>query len=955
MRSLSKLWLAALLSTATNVVAQQVVEVKDPANLTGEHVAPQSPADTLPINHGAPALQQLLLKLRTRASMMFIVAHPDDEDGGLLTFESRGQGVRVAMLTLTRGEGGQNLMSADFNDALGLIRTQELLAADRYLGVDQMFGTEIDFGFSKTKEETFAQWTHERVLYDAVRAVRLYRPLVLASVFVGGPTDGHGHHQVAGEICQEVFKAAADPNVFPEMIREGLLPWAPLKVYARVPFSRVASDGMFDYATGKTVPTRFENYVTGAVTNHVPDATVIIHEGDPAVIMGKPALGMDGLTYVQFARMGLGLQRTQIGQGVRMPSPGRSDAGYTIMGSRLANPPTEESTLFDGIDISLPAIAGLAPSAPIGVKEALTDVDASIIKAQQLFDPSHMELCAPPLHDAIRALDALIELTIAGTIDATEKANLLHELRIKHVQLNNALVLALQVQRSAMMVPSPDSPAFLVPGSNYSVKVGVTYKGTEPVTVKSANMFLHSGNQSSLSGGPFLQLDSELPSNEPQSFTWTETVPPAPPTQPYFHPDPKSDAVYIVDDPSLRNAPQTPDPLQFSLGLKYRDVTLQTFETVREPELRREPDVQDAAVVPKAAIILPSLSVDVFPRTIIVPVQDAAHDQLSFSVEIHTNLPDEQTRLQVKAPVAWKQIIREPEFTLAHIGDHHKTSIDIVPTGIRAGQGLGGTPDVRVSAVDGHERNHTISMGYRSVGYPGLTPTIVFRDAAVRVVGVDVTTAPNLKIAYLPGTGDDVPDFLPNLGVKPSLITPKDLTPENLKQYDAIILGVRAYAAQSALAGKGSQPLLDYARNGGVVIVQYMTARYGNAEAPYPISVPGDSAHNVVVEAQPVSILAPDAPLLTWPNKLTSADFQNWVEEWGHGFAASWAPEYQPLLEVHDPDQDPQKGGLLLAPVGKGAYIYCALALYRQLPEGVPGAYRLFANLLSYAKNPHRN
>ncbi len=208
----------------------------DPANLPGERVAPQALADTLPIDHGAPALQQLLRKLRTRASLMLIVAHPDDEDGGMLTYDSRGLGARVAMLTLTRGEGGQNLMTADFDDALGLIRTQELLAADRYIGVDQFFGTEVDFGFSKTKEEAFAKWTHDRVLYDAVRAVRLYRPLVIASVFIGGVTDGHGQHQVSGEIAQEVFIAAADPKVFPEM---GLPPWAPLKVYARVPFARI--------------------------------------------------------------------------------------------------------------------------------------------------------------------------------------------------------------------------------------------------------------------------------------------------------------------------------------------------------------------------------------------------------------------------------------------------------------------------------------------------------------------------------------------------------------------------------------------------------------------------------------------------------------------------------------------------------------------------------------------
>ena len=212
-------------------------ELRDPANLAGERVRASVTEDPIPVNKGALALEQSLVKLRTRASLMMIVAHPDDEDGGMLTYESRGQGARVAMLTLTRGEGGQNLMSGDFDDALGLVRTQELLAADRYMGVDQMFGTEVDFGFSKTKEEALAKWTHERVLYDAVRAVRLFRPLVVTSVFAGGLTDGHGQHQVSGEMAQEVFDAAGDPKVFPEM---GLEPWLPLKVYARTPFSRVS-------------------------------------------------------------------------------------------------------------------------------------------------------------------------------------------------------------------------------------------------------------------------------------------------------------------------------------------------------------------------------------------------------------------------------------------------------------------------------------------------------------------------------------------------------------------------------------------------------------------------------------------------------------------------------------------------------------------------------------------
>ena len=215
---LSATLIAALCLTAS--LSAQTPAFSDPANLRGERVAPRDGRE-LPVDQGALGLQQLLRKLSTRASLMLIVAHPDDEDSGMLTLYSRGLGARAAILTLNRGEGGQNAMTGDFEDALGLLRTQELLAADRYSGVTQMFGTEVDFGFSKTKEEAFAKWTHERVLYDAVRAVRLYRPLVIASVFVGGVTDGHGHHQVSGEIAQEVFKAAGDPKVFPELTARG--------------------------------------------------------------------------------------------------------------------------------------------------------------------------------------------------------------------------------------------------------------------------------------------------------------------------------------------------------------------------------------------------------------------------------------------------------------------------------------------------------------------------------------------------------------------------------------------------------------------------------------------------------------------------------------------------------------------------------------------------------------
>ncbi len=207
----------------------------DPRSAAAPWEWPAADARPLQIDRGAAGLWQTLLKLHTRASLLMLVAHPDDEDGGMLTYESRGRGARASLFTLNRGEGGQNVMSDDFWDALGLVRTEELLAADRYYDVQQFWGTVADFGFSKTREEALNLWGHDRLLEDAVRVVRMTRPLVITSVFAGGPTDGHGHHAAAGQIAQEVFAAAGDPNMFPEQIRAGLRPWSPVKMYARVP------------------------------------------------------------------------------------------------------------------------------------------------------------------------------------------------------------------------------------------------------------------------------------------------------------------------------------------------------------------------------------------------------------------------------------------------------------------------------------------------------------------------------------------------------------------------------------------------------------------------------------------------------------------------------------------------------------------------------------------------
>jgi LmbE family N-acetylglucosaminyl deacetylase len=934
--------LAFALCLAVPAAAQHI---KDPANLMGERVSPPALADTLPIDHGAPALEQLLRKLRTRASMMLIVAHPDDEDSGLLTYESRGMGARVAMLTLNRGEGGQNLMSADFNDALGLIRTQELLAEDRYTGTDQMFGTEVDFGFSKTKQETFEKWGHDRVLYDAVRCVRLYRPLILASVFIGEPTDGHGHHQVAGEITQEVFLAAADPKVFPEM---GLPAWAPLKVFARVPFARIDAQGMFDYATGKYMPPRFENYVTGKITSTPPTATVTIHEGD------KPAIpAFQGMSYIQWARQGLLLQKSQIGANFRIPPAGVYDSGYTLYGTRLGTKPCapvapgvasltwqqavkpcpnfapsagNEADLFTGIDTSLPGIADLAPDAPKALRAELVYMDAKLAEAQKQFDPNHPEAVAEPLRQVMVMLDAQIDGAEGSTLPAGEKFNLLHELRVKRVQLNDALVLALGITLEAHV----DS-AVLTTQSSAPVSTSVGNDGTSKVSLSGLVFNSSEGAQAMSQVGfadTLIEPHSVFDHHGAFEFDRKQM-----PTRPYFSRKDVEQPYYDIDDPALRNAPSTPNPLvvtAFAAGLEL------------QANVRQSDSPQQTSGVQQAAVFVPPMSLAISPTAGIVPL---ANPQLTFRTVL---IPFRagQALPKIDAPPSWeaKPLFFDP---LPPAGSSLTEDWQAKAMHVSSGRSYA----LRASVI---ALNRTYSEGYRLVGYPGLTYTNFYTPAVFKAVAVDVTTAPNLRIAYLPGTGDEVPQFLPSLGVTPTILTTKDLTLANLQQYDAIVLGVRAYSAHPELQGAASGVLNAYAKQGGVVVVQYSSAGFHPASAPFPYTIPGDSAHNVVDETAPVTLLQPTSPLLTWPNRITPADFNGWIEERGHGFASDWAPEYTPLLEMHDPEQDPQRGGLLVAKVGRGAYIYCALALYRQLPEGVPGSYRLFANLLSYARNPQR-
>ena len=917
---------------AATAVSAQTASFTDPANLRGERVSPRTGRE-LPIDGGLGnntlGLEQMMRRLNTRASLMLIVAHPDDEDGGMLTYYSRGLGARVAMLTLNRGEGGQNAVTGDFEDALGLLRTQELLSADRYSGVQQMFGTEVDFGFSKTKAEAFKKWGHERVLYDAVRAVRLFRPLVIAAVFSGSVTDGHGQHQVSGEIAQEVFKAAGDPNVFPELTREGILPWQPLKVYARVPMQAISGKGLFDYATGQYVPAEFTNYVTGEKSTTPPTPDVIVHEGEtdplltyaaarPEDLRAKPAEPDAKLSYVQFARIGLGLQRSQIGSGMRVPSPGKYDVAYHRFASKLPDQPLHETSFFDAIDVTLNGMVRLAPAMPNELREPIVNLGLAIAEASSSFAQDHdASSAAPKLSRALQATDKLIDAGEHADLPAEQRSDLLHELRVKRVQLNDALALALALRLDATAQGKDH-----IAGAPISVHLELA-SDHAPLTLTAAHIDDARGDtvpadalpafakafNSSHTAQTSLEVDGRL----------TASV-----TRPYFLRDNIELPVYTLLDPALRNAPATPPALAAWATAQYQGTAVEVGRIVHDG--------------PQPVAIVPAATIGLTPHAQVLPTNDG--DAVLSTWIQPAGHPSYTPKLV--APRGWKPDLTGTDATSGEMRFHLKP-----PAGAR-------TPaTVRASVVT--PDHGTYSEGIHAIGYGDLPRTNAFVPAVDRVVPADLELPPANKrrIGYLPGTGDAVPDALASIGLPVTPLTVADLTPEHLKQFDTVILGVRTYAAHPDLHGAPTQALFDFARNGGNVVVQYQTIEFHPDDAPFPADL--GSNEKVVDETTPVHLLTSANPLLSIPNKLTDADFNGWNEERGHGFLSTWDSHYTALTETHDPGepsehiapQDPQRGGLISTPLGKGRWTYVAFALYRQLPEAVPGAFRLFVNLIT--------
>lgn len=934
-RLLSRTFALALASIfAATTLAAQVVPWRT-------HIAPSAWPRPLPIDRGADGLAQTLKKLTTWGSVMMIVAHPDDEDGGLLTKLSRGDGAATELYTITRGEGGQNAMSSATYDALGLIRTNELLSADRYYGAEQVFSPFIDYGFSKTITEAHQKWGDHNVLCNVLREVRIYRPMILVSVFVGGITDGHGHHQVAGEMNQRAFSDAGNPNVCRSQIAAGLKPWSPYKVYAREPFYSIGSKGMYDYATHHWAPVRFYNYVTKTWTDHVPSASIKIQEGQWDPLLGQ--------SYIQIARKGWGMHKSQFGGGFTQ-LPGPSSVSYHLYASRVPKSAETyhdglETSFFDGINTSIDGIATLAHSGNKAfLVAALRQISEQVNRANADYKPTHPAAIAPDLAAGLKETRALIAAVHNSNLAPLDKTNITHVLRVKAVQFNTALAEALGLQVRVYRQTAPqasnrffgslvpqNTPEWVTRGESLQVRVHITaaHNWSPNGQLQLKRAWLTNPNAEHW---PVKQVDAPATPSAGVNATDAvfETTVPATAifTRPYFTRPNVEQAHYNILDPQWLGRPFAPYPLAGWAQFTYDGVPIRIGQVVQTAH--RE---HGLGQVSWPLVVVPKLSVNLQRQAGVVPIGSHSFP-LNVSVRNDTQIT-KSANLRLDLPSGWSASPSSQPLTLAP-GDSRTITFHVDPDDLTA-------QDYQIHAV-ATSNGASYTEGFQQIGYTGLRPYYLYKPATYLARGLDIKTIPHLKVGYVMGTGDRVPETLAEIGIHPTLLTNSDLATGNLSQYHTIIIGIRAYSDRPALTTY-SQRLLQYVHNGGNLIVQYQRTDF-TPTAPYHIHL-ARSPEEVVVETQPVKILKPNDPLLNYPNHITSADFNGWVEERGHSFLTTWDSHYIAVTETHDPGQAPQDGGLVYTHYGKGTYTYLAYALYRQVTQAVPGAFRLFANLIA--------
>ena len=785
-----------------------------------------------------------LQRFRETGRVLYMAAHPD-ENTRLIAYLANGRHYATGYLALTRGDGGQNLIGPELRDLLGVIRTQELLAARRIDGGRQFFSRANDFGFSKSYEETLKVWDREEVLADAVRVIRTFRPQVIVTRFSPIPGGTHGHHTASAVIALEAFKIAGDPDAMREQVGD-LPPWQPTRV--------VWNAG------------RFFGHVEGT-------------------LLELDAGGYDPLRGESFGEIA-----------ARSRSQHRSQ-GFGSVGTR--GPAKEVFKLLAGEDMTTDFMDGVARG--WAQFEGGQVIENYVDEVIENFNPRSPASSVPLL---LRVRDALAKVTGDATVLAEKRA-----------QLDGIIVAALGVYAEATV-----DTAAVVPGESMKVRHSVILRGVPPALVRWTGIRY-------LATGETTDLDLALAVNDPQRVEATQVLPEdLPLTRPYWLEQPGTPGMFRVDDPALIGTPENApaDQVVYTLAIGSHEIAVPvTPVQVIDDPVRGEIRQQLQVIPPVSVAFAGELELFKPGETKNVSVTaEAARAGLTGT-------------LRLVLPAGWTASPAGVPFRLESI--HATTTASFAVTAPAQPE----TARLGVAAEIGGRR---FDRTRQEIVYDHIPRQLLQPRAQLAAVSLNVATRGG-TVGYLPGAGDSTAEALSRLGYTVKVLSEADLNEGGLAGLDAVVMGIRAYNTRKELMTK-LPALWDYVRAGGNVIVQYNTTSElpkGDL-GPYPLRVSRDRVTDELAE---VTFLDPTHPVMTSPNKLTPADFEGWVQERGLYFPDQWDDAYTPLLGMADEGEAMTKGSLLVAPLGKGHFVYTGLSLFRELPAGVPGAYRLLANLVS--------
>ncbi len=830
----------------------------------------------------AADIRLALAKLNVVGGALYVAAHPDDENTAFLAWASREKLVDAGYLSMTRGDGGQNLIGTEAGELMGVLRTQELIAARRLDGARQFFSRAIDFGYSKSPEETLGIWGREQVLADTVRVIRTFRPDVIVTRFPSTGEGGHGHHTASALLAEEAFKAAGDASRFPEQLGT-LTPWQPKRLLWNV--FRFGGD-----APRKEAP--------GQVTADLGAYNALL-----------------GRSYTEIAALSRSMHKSQ--------GFGSAERRGTWLNDfkNIAGTPAEKD-IFEGVDLTWGRFG-----------EEGREIQRLLRKAEGEFRPSDPAASVPALVEAWTAVARMAgaERETASTPSKKSPQSSSPEANKRGEGPKQKDPLLLRKQNDiaeviraclGLWVEAIASEPSAMPGAGLKVSTMILNRSSRPATLESVSVTYAAAAGA---GGA-------LAANEPLRREIAVTLPAdAATTQPYWLRERPGKGLFTVADPSLIGLPENPPPLVARFLVRVDGVVI----PLDAPVVFRRTDPVKGEIYRPFAITPPVM---------------AAFDEKVYA--FWSALP-KKVRVTLTSGGAAAGVLRlrteagfsaspaEAPFAFTARGEERALVFTVTPP---SGAAEAKATAAATIAAEADVNGKVFSKGVVRVDYPHIPQQTLFPPAEARVLRLDVK-APQAPVGYVMGSGDEVPDALRQMGYTVTLLSDDELENGDLSRYGAIVTGIRAYNTRPRLKIAETR-LMDYVERGGTLVAQYNTTGDLVTEqlGPWPFKLSRD---RVTVEEAPVRFLNPSSSLLRFPNRLTPADFDGWVQERGLYFPGTWDPRYETVIESHDPGEGDKPGGLLVARHGKGAFVYTGYAFFRQLPAGVPGAYRLFVNLVS--------